>query len=105
MTQNRRPVGIIVVCAILGVFTLFSIPTLFLGLLGPLYMLYNLVNVALSILCIYGLWMMKKWSVILYTILFLIETGISLIMGGFSFWIIIPIALLVVMYMNYNLMD
>ncbi|MCX6752058.1 MAG: hypothetical protein NTZ87_00960 [Candidatus Nomurabacteria bacterium] len=108
--QNQRPVPIVVVCAILAVFTLISLPSAFYVFqakgMGILFGLYNIVDIALSVFCLYGLWNMKKWSVILYTVLFAISLIVSLMGGGFTFFgIIVPVILLVVMYMNYQLMD
>ena len=100
--QKQPPVAIIVVCAVLAVFTLLGLTSIF---AGGLWSLYGIVDTLLSIAVIYGLWMMKKWSVILYTILFLIGLVISLMNGGLSFMLIVPILLLVVMYMNYSLME
>ena len=101
--QKQPPTAIIVVCAVLAIFTLSEFTSVFSG--SAFWMLYGIVDTLLSVAVIYGLWIMKKWSVILYTVLFLISLVISLMTGGLSFMLIVPIILLVVMYMNYGLME
>lgn len=101
--QKQPPVAIIVVCAVLAIFTLSELAGIFAG--GAFGALYGIVDILLSVAVIYGLWMMQKWSVILYAVLFLIGLVVSLMSGGLSFMLIVPIILLVVMYMNYGLME
>ena len=100
--QNKPPTAIIVVCAVLAIFTLLGLTGIF---AGGLWSLYGIVDTLLSVAVIYGLWIMKKWSVILYTVLFLISLVISFMTGGLSFMLIVPVILLVVMYMNYGLVE
>ena len=103
--QNRPPVGIIVVCAVLGVLTFMALIGLRVGFTNPLIFIYLLASIVLDALVIYGLWNMKKWSVILYVVSVLVGTVISLVQGGLSIMIVIPVILLAVMYMNYGLME
>jgi len=83
---NKRP-GIITAICILGfVGAAFTIPMIFSDIaksIGTWYPPYLAFSVVFGLVCMIGLWMMKKWSIIAYTV-FAAINQVSLIAIGFS---------------------
>ena len=86
---SQRPIAIMVICVIsaigivLGVIGLFAAASA-LSAVAPWYPIYAGVSIIIGAVCTYGLWMMKKWALFLYTAIFVLNQVIALMLGVFS---------------------
>jgi hypothetical protein len=65
--------------------------------LGVWFLIYQAIALAVGAVCTYGLWMMKKWALYLYTALFVVAQAIGLLIGGFSLiGLVIPLIVLAI---------
>jgi len=91
----KRPVAITVICVIIVFGAIMTAPIIFSEIarsIGPWYPPMLAISAVIGLVCAIGLWMMRKWSVYVYTALAavvqvtLIATGlwnpISLILPG-----------------------
>jgi hypothetical protein len=93
--SSGRPVAITVICIIMGILLVLGLIGL-IGLIGVAFsagamgmgvgwiLIYSIVNVLLTAACVYGFWMMKKWALYLYTVLFVIGLISSIAIAGIS---------------------
>jgi hypothetical protein len=88
---GQRPVAITVICIIIAVLLVLGV----IGIIGlmtaagsagvtvPAWsLIWSIANIVLTGIAIYGLWIMKKWGLYLYTALFVIGVVMSLMIGG-----------------------
>ncbi len=88
-----RPIAITVICIVLGILIVLGLIGL-IGLIGVAFsagapgmsvgwiLIYSVVNVLLSAACVIGFWMMRKWALYLYTVLFAIGVISSIAVAG-----------------------
>jgi hypothetical protein len=106
---NKRPGIITAICVIGFAGALIAIPLIFSDLskqIGPWYPPYLAFGAVVGLVCMTGLWMMKKWSIIIYTIVFGINQAVLL---AFSVWnifaLIIPGIVIAIGFSKYKLME
>lgn len=109
-TGKKRPIIITIFC-VLGFFvTLCSIPIIFFvdtkDIIGAWFPPVFLFFSALELITLVGLWMMKKWSVILYIVIFATVQVALLATGSWSISTLInPGILLAISFTQYTKMD
>jgi hypothetical protein len=99
---GQRPVAITVICIIsiiglvLGAIGLVAAAGTF-ALIASWYPIWVGISLVLGAVCTYGLWVMKKWALYLYTALFVLQQIIAFSLGAFSIiGIIIPLIVVVI---------
>jgi hypothetical protein len=100
--SGQRPVAITVICIlsaigiVLGVIGLFAAASA-LSAIAPWYPIYAGLSIIIGAVCTYGLWMMKKWALYLYTAIFVLNQIIALMLGAFSLLgLAIPLVVVVI---------
>ncbi|MFH1524744.1 MAG: hypothetical protein ABIF04_07240 [Chloroflexota bacterium] len=107
--KKKRPVVISVICILGFIGAAITIPTIFSSTarsIGAWYPPYLAFSAAIGLVCMIGLWKMKKWSVILYTAIAAVNQVIMLAMGVWNV-LSLPIILVViaVMFSQFSKMD
>jgi hypothetical protein len=101
-TAPNRPVAITVICIISAIGIVLSVIGLLmaftaLSAIAAWYPFWAAVSIALGAACTYGFWMMKKWALILYSVLFVVQQLIGLTTGSWSvISLIIPLIVLAI---------
>jgi hypothetical protein len=96
--EKKRPTAITVICVISFIGSSFVIPLIFsekagqIGSWNPPYLGFSFI---LGFVCMIGLWQMKKWAANSYTVLFVINQIVLLIMGIWSVMALIIPAIVV----------
>ncbi|HLO15168.1 MAG TPA: hypothetical protein VK206_10085 [Anaerolineales bacterium] len=107
--EKKRPTIITIVCAIGFFGALISIPLIFSDIaknIGAWYPPLLALSSIVGLITMVGLWSMKKWSVILYTGMFLINQVIMLATGIWNIAaLILPGIVVVIMFSQYAKMD
>lgn len=83
----ERPTSITVICAIGLIGALMAVPLIFSPLaqqIGFGYQLYIGLSSIVGLVCMLGLWMMKKWAVYAYIGLVALNQIVFLVMGLWS---------------------
>jgi hypothetical protein len=105
MTESRwnpeKPLVINAIC-IIGIINAIQMINLILSPMskqaGAIYPLYFSMSVALSLVCIGGLWLLKRWAAIIYGVVLICNQIVLLAMG---YWelsaAIIPAAIILLM--------
>lgn len=105
MTESRwnpeKPLVITAIC-IIGIINAIQMINLVLSPMskqaGAIYPLYFTVSVALSLACIGGLWLLKRWAALVYGAVLICNQVVLLLMGYWSLSAaIIPAAIIVLM--------
>lgn len=111
-SQTGRPTAVTVICIIgfIGValsVLLFLTPTLAqIGELYPWYPPYLAVSIVVGLISMVGMWMMKKWGVILYTVMFVVNQIVLLAGGLWSITaLIIPLIVVAIGFTYFNRME
>jgi glycerol-3-phosphate acyltransferase PlsY len=113
MTESRwnpeKPLVITAIC-IIGVINAIQMINLVLSpmskQLGAIYPLYFTLSVALSLACIGGLWLLKRWAALVYGIVLICNQIVLLMMGYWSLSAaIIPAVIIVLLYKNIDKMS
>ena len=90
----KRPGIITVICIIGFIGALIAIPMAFSEIassIGAWYPPYLAFSAMVGLVCMIGLWMMKKWSIVAYTIFVAINQVVLIAMGVWNlFALIIP---------------
>jgi hypothetical protein len=82
-----------IVLSVLGVLMTFAA----LSTLAFWYPIWAIASIVVGAICTYGLWMMKKWALFLYTALFVLQQIIGLAVGAWTFiGLIIPLIVLAI---------
>lgn len=85
MTEKaKRPTSITIICVIGFVGALISLPLIFSSIaqqIGPWYPPYLGFSAVVGLVCMVGLWMMKKWAAYTYTGLVVLNQVVLLVMG------------------------
>jgi len=96
--KTQRPVAITVVCIIGFIGALISVPMIFSQAavaVGSWYPPYLGFAVVAGLICMIGLWLMKKWAAYLYTGLVLLNQIVLLAMGVWNIMALIIPAIVV----------
>ncbi len=82
-----------IVLSIIGLLTAMSV----FAAIAAWYPVYIVVAVVVNAVSTYGLWMMKKWALYLYTASFIVSQLIAFAFGGFSLVaLVIPLVVLAI---------
>jgi len=82
--------------AVIGVIGSIAVLAVF-PLVGVIALIISLIQIAILM----GLWNMKRWALIVYTVLFVI----NLFTKDVTFWIIIPILVIIFGFLHFKDMD
>jgi len=113
MTESRwnpeKPLVITAIC-IIGIINAIQMINLVLSPMskqaGAIYPLYFTLSVALSLACIVGLWLLKRWAVFVYGSVLICNQIVLLVMGYWSLSAaIIPAAIIVLMIKHLSKMS
>jgi len=105
MTESRwnpeKPLAITAIC-IIGIINAIQMINLVLSPMskqaGSVYPLYFTLSVALSLACIAGLWLLKRWAALFYGAVLICNQIVLLMMGYWSFSAaIIPVVIIVLL--------
>lgn len=106
---NNRPKIITVICIIGFIGSAAAIPIAFSDMsrqIGNWYPPYLILSIVVGLICMIGLWTMKKWSVIVYTAFAFINQVVLLTLGVWNILaLIIPGIVIVIGFSKYKLMD
>ncbi|MEK6833731.1 MAG: hypothetical protein AABY32_06840 [Nanoarchaeota archaeon] len=111
MKQNiavKRPAIITVICIIGFIGLLFVVSMIFVfsdavKSIGAWYLPYLAFSAVVGLVCFIGLWMMKKWSIIAYTIFVVINQVVMISMNVWNILaLIIPGIIIVIGFLNYK---
>src|SRR6266487_6964705 len=75
-TEKKRPTAITVVCILGFIGAAITIPLIFSASarqIGSWYLPYLGLSAVIGVICMIGLWNMKKWAAYLYTVFVLIN--------------------------------
>ena len=107
--EKRRPTAITVMCIIGFIGAAFAIPAVFSDAaraIGDWYPPYLAFSSTVGLVCLIGLWMMKRWSIIAYTALTILNQVVFLAMGIWNvFAVAIPAVVIAIGFSYFNRMD
>jgi hypothetical protein len=112
-TESRwnpeKPLVITAIC-IIGIINAIQMINLVLSPMskqvGAIYPLYFTLSVALSLACIVGLWLLKRWAVFVYGSVLICNQIVLLVMGYWSLSAaIIPAVIIVLMFKHLSKMS
>ncbi|MEM2956565.1 MAG: hypothetical protein QW041_03280 [Candidatus Pacearchaeota archaeon] len=105
----KRPGIITAICIIGFIGALITVPMIFSEIaksIGVWYPPYLAFSAVVGLACMIGLWMMKKWSVIVYTIFVAINQVVLIAMGMWNvFALIIPAIVIGIGFWKYKEME
>ncbi|MGZ5011366.1 MAG: hypothetical protein ACXV74_10445 [Methylobacter sp.] len=84
---TERPISITIICVIGFIGALMAVPLIFSPIaqqIGFGYQLYIGLSSFMGLVCMIGLWMMKKWAIYTYTGLVVLNQIVFLAMGIWS---------------------
>jgi len=106
---NKRPGIITAICVIGFIGALATVPLIFSDMskqIGTWYPPCLAFSAVVGFVCMIGLWMMKKWSIIAYTAFFGINQVVLLAFGVWNiFALIIPGIVIAIGFSKYKLME
>ncbi len=107
--NTNRPKSITAVCTI-GILGLFGVMAILFSAISnqvnPLLISHLLISSAIGAACFFGMWKMKKWSVYVYTGLFVINQVLAFATGGWSLMtILVPAIIIYVGWKNITKMS
>jgi hypothetical protein len=106
MTESRwnpeKPLVITAIC-IIGIINAIQMINLVLSPMskqvGTIYPFYFTLSVALSLICIGGLWLLKRWAALVYGTVLICNQIVLLLMGYWSLSAaLIPAAIIILMF-------
>jgi hypothetical protein len=107
--KTRRPVSITVICVIGFIGALVTFPMVFspaakqIGAWFPPYLLFSAVT---GLVCMVGLWMMKKWAAFTYTGFVVLNQIVSFSMGVWNIMaLILPAIVILISLKNVSKMS
>ncbi|NOT11782.1 MAG: hypothetical protein HOP23_08130 [Methylococcaceae bacterium] len=113
MTESRwnpeKPLVINAIC-IIGVINAIQMFNLVLSPMakqaGAVFPLYFSTSILISLLCIAGLWRLKRWAALVYTALLICNQVVLMIMG---YWelaaAVIPVAIILLLFKHLDKMS
>jgi hypothetical protein len=107
--KNKRPGIITAICVIGFIGAVAAVPLIFSDIskqIGAWYPPYLALSAVVGLVCMIGLWLIKKWSIIVYTAFFCINQVVLLALGGWNiFALIIPGIVIAIGFSQYKLME
>jgi hypothetical protein len=112
MTHSRwnpeKPLVISAIC-IIGVINAIQMLNLILSPMakqaGAIYPLYFSASVLISLFCIAGLWLLKRWAALGYMALLICNQAVLLMMGYWELTAaIIPVAIILLLFKHWDKM-
>jgi uncharacterized membrane protein (DUF2068 family) len=104
-----RPTVITVICILGFIGAALTIPLIFSSTvqsIGSWYAPYLGASAVLGLICMVGLWKMKKWSVFLYTLLVAVNQVVLFTMGVWNpFALLIPVIIIAIGFANLSKMS
>jgi hypothetical protein len=105
---NQKPLIISAICMI-GLINAIQMLSLILSPMakqaGAIYPLYFSLSVVISLICIAGLWLLKRWAALLYTVLLICNQIVLVVMGYWELTAaIIPVAIIVLLFKHLDKM-
>lgn len=113
MTESRlnpeKPLAITAICVI-GLINATQMINLILSpmakQLGTVYPMYFLFSVIISLACIGGLWLMKRWAVLTYGAILVCNQIVLLTMGLWELTAaVIPVIIIVLLFRHFDRMS
>ena len=105
----KRPVAITVICILGFIGAALSIPLIFSSAaqsIGSWYPPYLGASSVVGLICMFGLWNMKKWSVFVYTLLVVVNQVVLFSMGLWNpFALLIPVIVIAIAFANLSKMS
>ncbi|MGR8941857.1 MAG: hypothetical protein ACU83P_09750 [Gammaproteobacteria bacterium] len=72
---------------------------------GAIYPVYFSVSVVLSLICIVGLWMLKRWAALIYVVLLICNQMVLMVMGYWELTAaVIPVAIMLLLFRHLDKM-
>lgn len=107
--KEKRPVVITVICILGFIGAAVTIPMIFSDIakaIGAWYPPYLAFTTVIGLACMVGLWMMKKWGIIVYAGFFAVNQVVLLTMGVWNVLsLIIPAIVIVIGLLQFSKMD
>lgn len=107
--EKKRPVAITVIAIIGFIGAILVIPVIFSEAaqsIGAWYPPYLGLSALIGLVCMVGLWMMKKWGVIVYALFVVINQIVLSLMGVWNiFALVIPAIVIIVGFSYFSRMD
>jgi hypothetical protein len=104
-----RPVVITVICILGFIGAALTIPLIFSNAaqsIGSWYPPYLGASAVIGLICMIGLWKMKKWSVFVYTLMVVVNQVVLFSMGVWNpFALLIPIIIIAIGFANLSKMS
>lgn len=113
MTESRwnpeKPLVISAICMI-GIINAVQMLNLILSPMakqaGAIYPLYFSMSVVISLICIGGLWLLKRWAALLYTVVLICNQVVLVVMGYWELTAaIIPMAIMLLLFKHLDKMS
>lgn len=107
--KPRRPIAITVICVLGFVGAALTVPVIFSSVaqsIGTWYPPYLALTSVVGLICMVGLWTMKRWAVFAYTALLVVNQVVMMAMGVWNiFALVIPLIVVVIAFMNLSKMS
>jgi uncharacterized membrane protein (DUF2068 family) len=107
--EKKRPILITVICILGFIGAAVAIPMIFSDIsrsIGAWYPPYLAFGAVIGLICMIGLWMMKKWSIIVYTAFFVVNQVVFLAMGVWTILaLLIPVIVIAIGFSQFSKMD
>jgi hypothetical protein len=103
-SMRGRPVPITIICVLSAIGLVFAIPLIFSDLaraIGAWYPPFLAVATIVGAISTVGFWLMKKWSVYLYTAMFVVNQVVLIVMGIWTIPALLLPAIVVVIAFTY----
>jgi hypothetical protein len=104
-----RPTVITVICILGFIGAALTIPLIFSNTaqsIGSWYPPYLGASAVVGLICMVGLWKMKKWAVFLYTLLMVVNQVVLFSMGVWNpFALLIPVIIIAIGFANLSKMS
>jgi hypothetical protein len=105
----KRPTAITVICILGFIGAALSIPLIFSNvatIVGSWYPPYLGASALAGLICMFGLWNMKKWSVFAYTALVIINQVVLFATGVWNpFALLIPVIVIAIAFAHLSKMS
>ncbi|MCK4401387.1 hypothetical protein KAW08_03680 [bacterium] len=106
--EKKRPSIITILCIILLIGVVLRIPRIFSAIVRPTgnwYPPYLAFSYVIGLVCMVGLWMMKKWGIVLYTASFALGQIVLLATGIWNIGtLIIPLIVIAIGFSQFSKM-
>lgn len=104
----EKPAAIIAICVIGLINAIQMINLVFSPMskqIGAIYPAYFALSVLLSLICIAGLWLLKRWAALVYTVLLICNQIVLMLMGYWEITAaIIPFAIILLLFKHLDRM-